>query len=206
MKQVIIFLLLSITLFFVFCEDKSTSPPNRDDPGYYYPRQTGYGWRYIELIKPGCYETHDSFDLEIVGIKTRDSNRGYDRLKYRRGVSSDDTVFIYVKGDAIIEESVKSGTKLYVLVGPIEAGKSWKDGYWEYFIQRLENVTLTIDSSVTYKGCAKIMKRKSNSTTRIYEWWAPQFGKVREERRDANGVCQRAEELRYFTPTGFSYP
>ena len=206
MKQIIIFLLLSITLLFVFCEDKSTSPPNRDDPGYYYPRQTGYDWRYIELIKPGCYETHDSFDIKIVCMKTRNGNRGYDRLKYRRGVSSDDTVFIYVKGDAIIEESVKDGKKLYVLVGPIKAGTSWKDGYWEYFIQRLENVTLTIDSSVTYKGCAKIMKRKDNSTTRIYEWWAPQFGKVREERRDANGVCERAEELRDLTTRDPSNP
>ncbi|MCK4428596.1 MAG: hypothetical protein KAW16_08950 [candidate division Zixibacteria bacterium] len=55
MKQIIIFLLLAITLLFlfVFCEDKPTNPPPGENPGYYYPRQRDYGWRYIDLIKPG---------------------------------------------------------------------------------------------------------------------------------------------------------
>jgi hypothetical protein len=208
MKQITILLILSFLLLslFVYCEDKSTEPPISDKPGYYYPRNTGYGWRYIDLIKPGCYEIKDSFDYKIIGTNVRDGRAGYDRIRVYKEVSQADTYFIYQEGNAIFEKNVPDGTPiLEVLAGPIKAGTSWEDVSWDCSILGLEDVTLTI-SGETYKGCAKIVKRPRSPAPskpdRIYEWWAPQFGKVREEERDANGVCQKAKELRCFTKTG----
>ncbi len=208
MKQIIIFLLLAITLLFlfVFCEDKPTNPPPGENPGYYYPRQRDYGWRYIDLIKPGCQEIKDSFDYKIVGTNRRHGDVGFDRLWYHSGVSSADTYFIYLEGDTLFSENVEHGTPIYkILVGPIKAGTFWKDSYYDYLIQGFEDVTLTINGE-TYKRCAKIMKTPRNPTPtkpdRVYEWWIPGYGEVKEMEVDISGVCQKAKELRYFTKTG----
>ena len=203
MKQIIIFLLLAITLIlvFVYCEDKPTEPPTSDKPGYYYPRQTGYGWRYIQL-KLGCSEPGDSFDYKIVGANVRDGRAGYDRIFVYREVSRPDTYFVYQEGNAIFEKNVPDGTPiLKVLAGPIKAGTSWEDGSWDCLILGLEDVTLTI-SGETYKGCAKILRKKDTPLKEVYEWWAPQYGKVKEMEVYQNGVCKYAKELRCFTKTG----
>ena len=195
MKQIIIFLILSTTLFFVFVcsEDKPVNPPIPKNPGYYYPMQEGYSWRYVELIKPGCQEIHDSFTVEIVGTSRRDDDWGFDRL-YE---ASDDTYFIYEKGDTLFEENVAHGVPLFkILVGPITEETSWSDSYFDYEIQRFEDVTLTF-KDVTYKRCARIVKTKSGSLITIYEWWVPGYGEVKE-REDSLGTCVRAKELDEF--------
>jgi hypothetical protein len=202
MKQTIIILILLAVLssLFVYCEDKATEPPISDKPGYYYPRNVGYGWRYINL-KLGCSEPGDSFDYKIVGTNVRDGRAGYDRICVYKEVVQADTYFIFQEGNAIFEKNVPYGTPISkVLMGPIEKGTSWEDGSWDCTILGLEDVTLTI-SGETYKGCAKILRRKDISATEVYEWWAPQFGKVKEtEWRD--DVCQKAKELRSFTKSG----
>jgi hypothetical protein len=203
MKQTIIILILLTALFslFVYCEDKSTEPPISDKPGYYYPRNTGYGWRYINL-KLGCSEPGDSFDYKIVGANVRDGRAGYDRIRVYKEVIQADTYFIFQEGNAIFEKNVPDGTPIsQVLMGPIKKGTSWEDGSWDCTILGLEDVTLTITGE-TYKGCAKILRKKDTSPTEVYEWWAPQFGKVKEM-EVRNDVCQKAKELRWFTKTGY---
>ncbi len=196
MKQIIIFLILSTTLFFVFVcsEDKPVNPPIPKNPGYYYPMQEGYSWRYVELIKPGCHEIHDSFDLKIVGTSRRHGDWGFDRFR----PDINDTNFIYEKADTLFLEKVGQSVPLFkILVGPISKGTSWSDEYFNYEIERFENVTLTIDSSVTYKRCARIVKTKDGSLITIYEWWVPGYGEVKE-REDSLGTCVRAKELDEF--------
>ncbi len=196
MRQIIGLFLLSLALTFVYCEDKSSDPQPRDDPGYYYPRGENHGWRYIELSRH-CTAVHDSFDIKIVGRNTRDGRTGYDRL----WVGSDDTVFVYVKADTLFEKNVEHGVPLYkILVGPVKGGTFWKDDYFEYLILGLESVTLTINGK-TYKNAAKVMKTNRNPglPNTVYEWWVPEFGEVREIEVDTSETCIRAKELRYFT-------
>jgi hypothetical protein len=204
MKPIVISLLVSIGLLslFVFCEDKPTNPPPSKNPGYYYPRQTNYGWRYIHLIKPECYEIHDSFDYKIVAQSVRHGDAGFDRL----WVGSQDTFFLYIKADTLFEENVQHGWPIFkTLVGPIEAGTSWKDDYYYYLIQKFEDVTLKINDA-TYKGCAKIIKTPRNPSPskphEVDEWWVPGYGKIREMEVDTLGVCQNSYELRSFTTSG----
>jgi len=201
MKQIAILLLLSITLFFlfVFCGDKSTNPPNRDDPGYYYPRQPDYGWRYFH---EGWGLPSDTFDLKIVGRSVRHGNVGFDRL----WVGRDDTIFIYLRSDTLFEENAGTGTPLFkILVGPIKTGTSWRDIHFYYQILEFEDVTLTINGE-TYKRCAKIMKTPRNPTPskpdRIYEWWAPEYGEVKEMEVDTGDAIRYLKELLYFSKTG----
>jgi hypothetical protein len=204
MKQIIIILMLLTALFslLVYCEDKPTEPPPADKPGYYYPRNVNYGWRYIQL-KPGCTEPFDSFDYKIIGTNVRNGNPGYDRVFEYKGVVSADTYFIYQERDVIYEKNVPKGAPLLkVLVGPIKAGTSWKDGHWDYLILGLEDVTLAING-ITYKGCAKILKTKDSASTKVYEWWAPQYGKVKVMEMYLPDSCKYAEELRSFTTKGY---
>ncbi len=204
MKQIIIFLLLSITLIFVFVCSKNnpTEPPYRDDPGYYYPLQKDYSWRYIHL-SAGCDADaiHDSFDLTILRANTRHGNVGYDRFW---NTDTNSITFIFKKADTLFTEQVGQTVPFYkILVGPIKENTSWSDSYFDYLIQKFENVTLTINGA-PYKNCAKIIKTNRNPTKPnvIYEWWAPSYGKVKEREEEPSGPCVRAEELRSFTTSG----
>jgi hypothetical protein len=203
MKQIVIFLLLSITLIFVFVcsKNKPTKPPYRDDPGYYYPRQEDYSWRYINL-GTGCDvdAIYDSFDLTILGTNTRDGYLGFDRFRS----DNNDTNFIYQKADTLFLKKVgQSVPVLKILVGPIKENTSWNDSNFNYRIEGFENVTLTING-VIFKKCAKIMKTYRNPTKHnvIYEWWAPSYGKAKEMEEEPSGDCVQAEELRSFTTSG----
>lgn len=192
---------MALVFVFVCTKDKPTKPPIPENPGYYYPRQKDYSWRYINL-GPGCDADaiYDSFDLTILGASNRHGNVGFDRFR----PDINDTNFIYEKADTLFLEKVGQGVPLFkILVGPIRAGTFWTDNYFEYLIQGFENVTLPI-SGVTYKRCAKIMKRNRNLTkpNKIYEWWVPEFGKVKEIEVDSSSACVRGEELRYFSPSG----
>ena len=193
MKQIIGLFLLSITLMFVCCEDKSTNSRPRDDPGYYYPRQETYGWRYFHK---GFNVPADTFDLVIIGTNRRHDDVGWDRL--RKDIA--DTNFLYERADTLFLEKVgQSVPDLKILVGPIKAGAFWKDSNFEYLIQGFEACTLTINGE-TYKGCAKIMKTKGSSSTIVYEWWAPGVGEVKEIEVDDDivGFCRYTKELLYF--------
>jgi hypothetical protein len=203
MKQIIIFLLLSITLIFVFVcsKDKPVTPPIPENPGYYYPRQKDYAWRYIQLGRAGCDAIYDSFDLKILGTNRRHDDVGFDRYR----VDINDTNFIFEKKDTLFLEKVgQSAPLLKILVGPIRAGTFWRDSHYDYLIQGFEDVTLTINGE-TYKRCAKIIKTPRNPTPskpdKVYEWWVPGYGEVKEI-EDSLGICVRAKELRYFSPTG----
>jgi len=204
MKQLSIFVLLSAVLIFLFvcCEDKSTNPPPPTDPRHYFPLNKDYGWRYIELYGPECDEIRDSFDLIILGTKVRHNDVGFDRL--RKDIN--DTNFIYPRRDTLFLEKVWGGVPdLKILVGPIQAGTIWNDQNFNYFIQGMEPCTLTINDGQIYKGCAKILKtNRYNPTTRnrVYEWWAPQHGEVKEIEVDTLGICRYAKELRYMTQSG----
>ena len=202
MRQIIGLFLLSITLMFVCCEDKSSNPLPLQHPGYYYPRQENSGWRYIDL-KLGCTAIHDSFDVKIVARSVRDGKTGFDRLRYYNGVEDGGIVFIYEQGDTLFEmRDVEHGRWLLkILVGPVKGGTSWKDDYVDYLVSGLENVTLTMNG-VTYKNCAKIMKTdpSPSQSNIVYEWWVPGYGKVREIEVNKDGTCLRAKELRYYDP------
>jgi len=204
MKQIVLFFLISVALVFVFVcsKDKTTKPPPREDPGYYYPRQKDYRWRYINL-EPGCDAgaINDSFDLTILRATTRHGDVGFDRF---RNADTSSIIFLFVKADTLFLEKVGQGVPLLkILVGPIRAGTFWRDQNFEYLIQGFENVTLTI-TGVTYNRCAKIIKTHFNSPNPnvTYEWWVPQYGLVKWIEVDTLDVCQSAEELRYFSPTG----
>jgi hypothetical protein len=208
MKQIIIFLLLSITLIFVFVcsKNKPTQPPYRDDPGYYYPRQKDYSWRYINLGGGAeCATIVDSFDLAILGTNTRDGYLGFDRFRS----DNNDTNFIYQKADTLFAEMLGPGVPpppynmFKILVGPVKENTSWSDSNFDYSIQGFENVTLTING-VIFKKCAKIIKTNRNPTKHnvIYEWWAPSYGKAKEMEEEPSGDCVRAEELRSFSKSG----
>ena len=204
MKRIVILILLSIMpIFILVCtKDKPPQPGTPENPRYYYPLQKDYSWRYIQLIKPGCTEIKDSFDLTILGANSRHSDVGYDRL----WKGSDDTIFIYEKKDTLFEENVEHGVPIFkILVGPVRAGTFWKDAYYDYLIQGIEDVTLTINGE-TYKRCAKVVKTPRDPTPskpdKIYEWWAPEKGEVKEVELDTLGICQRSIELRYFSPSG----
>ena len=204
MKQIVLFFLIFMALVFVFVcsKDKTTNPPPREDPGYYYPRQKDYSWRYINL-GPGCDAgaIHDSFDLTILRTTTRHGDVGFDRF---RNADTSSITFLFVKADTLFAEEVgQSVPYLKILVGPIRAGTFWKDQNFEYLIQAFENVTLSI-TGVTYKGCAKILKTNRNHPeyNKVIEWWVPGYGEVREREVDSLDVCQRATELRDFSPSG----
>ena len=204
MKRIALFFLISMALTFVFVctKDKPVVPPWREDPAYYYPRQKDYSWRYIYLGK-GCTASGiaDSFDLTILGANTRHGDVGYDRY---RGADTNSITFIFRKVDTLFAEQVGQTVPLdKILVGPIKAGTFWRDSHFEYLIQGFENVTLNINGE-TYKRCAKILKTNRNHPeyNKFIEWWAPQYGKVKKIEVDTLGVCQSAEELRYFTKTG----
>lgn len=197
MKQITIFLILSVTLLslLVCCEDKPNNPPPREDPRYYYPLHEGYGWRYFNK---GRSTPADTIDLLIVGTNRRHGNLGFDLVR----VGSHDTVFIYEKANTLFEESAG---QLKILVGPIRAGASWEDYYYEYRIEGFENVTLTINGA-TYKHCVKIVKRPHDPIPprpdRVYEWWVPQIGEVKEIWVDKDSVNLYTKELLYFIRTG----
>jgi hypothetical protein len=203
MKHIIIFLLLSITLIFVFVcsKKKPTEPPIPENPRYYYPMQKDYSWRYINLGGGAeCATIVDSFDLTILGTNTRDGYLGFDRFRSK----NNDTNFIYQKADTLFLKKVgQSVPLLKILVGPIKENTSWSDSNFDYLIQRFENVTLTING-VIFKRCAKIIKTNRNpaKTNVIYEWWAPQYGEVKEIEMDVSDACIGAEELRSFTTSG----
>ncbi|MFQ6032360.1 MAG: hypothetical protein ACE5K2_05500 [Candidatus Zixiibacteriota bacterium] len=201
MKRITIFPLLSIALLmlFVFCEDKSNNPPPRDDPRFYYPLQKDHAWRYFQ---EGRSVIPDTFELRIVGTNKREGNVGFDRLL----VGSNDTIFIYEKGETLFAENVQRGVPLFkILVGPIKAGTSWKDENFDYVITGFEDVTLAINGE-PYRNCAKIIKKYHNPTPgkpdKIYEWWAPGFGEAKEIWVDTSDVSQYTKELLYFSPTG----
>jgi hypothetical protein len=204
MKQITILFILLITPLFVFVctKDKPVVPPWREDPSYYYPRQEKYSWRYINL-GPGCdvHAIYDSFDLSILRANTRHGDVGFDRF---RNADTSSITFIFKKADTLFAEQVgQSVPLLKILVGPIRAGTYWRDQNFEYLIQAFENVTLSI-TGVTYKSCAKILKTNRNHPeyNKVIEWWVPEYGEVREKEVDSRGVCQRATELRYFSPSG----
>jgi hypothetical protein len=204
MKQIIIFLLLTITLIFVFVcsKNKPTEPPYRDDPGYYYPRQEKYSWRYIHL-SAGCDANaiHDSFDLTILRANIRHGDVGYDRF---RNTDTNSITFIFKKADTLFTEQVGQTVPFYkILVGPIKENTSWSDENFDYLIEGFENVTLTING-VTYRRCARIIKTNRNPTKPniVYEWWAPSYGKAKEMEVEPSGDCVQAEELRSFTTSG----
>lgn len=200
MKLIVALLLLSSVLLFIFAcsEDEPIRPPSQEDPRNYYPLGKNYGWRYFEQ---GLGVPADSFDLKILGTNTRHDNLGFDLQEV--GVE-DDTLFIYQDGDTLFEEVVPlSHLALKVLVGPVKTGTFWRDGNFEYLITGFENVTLNIND-VTYRDCAKILKTYRNpaKTNRIYEWWAPQYGEVKELEVDTLDVSQYLKELIHFSRTG----
>jgi hypothetical protein len=209
MKQIVLFSLIVMALVFVFVctKDKTTNPPPREDPGYYYPRQKDYSWRYINL-SPGCDAgaIHDSFDLTILRTNVRHGDVGFDRI---RNADTSSITFLFVKADTLFAEEVGPGVPpppynmSKILVGPIRAGTFWKDQNFEYLIQGFENVTLSV-TSVTYKSCARILitNRNHPEYNKVIEWWVPGDGEVREREVDSLDVCQRATELRFFSPTG----
>jgi hypothetical protein len=204
MKQIVLFFLISMALVFVFVctKDKPTKPPIPENPGYYYPRQKDYSWRYINL-GPGCDADaiYDSFDLTILGASNRHGDVGFDRF---RNADTSSIIFLFVRADTLFLEKVgQPDPLLKILVGPIRAGTYWRDQNSEYLIQGFENVTLTI-SGVTYKRCAKILRTNRNHPeyNKVIEWWVPEFGKIKEIEVDSSSACVRGEELRYFTPSG----
>jgi hypothetical protein len=195
---------MSMALVFVFVcsKDKTTKPPPREDPGYYYPRQEKYRWVYAK----GCdaSASSDSSVYTILRATTRHGDVGFDRC-WNADTSS--IIFLFVKADTLFLEKVGQGVPLLkILVGPIRAGTYWRDQNFEYLIQGFENVTLTI-TGVTYNRCAKIIKTHFNSPNPnvTYEWWVPQYGLVKWIEVDTLDVCQSAEELRYFS-TGGVFP
>lgn len=202
MKKIIILLLLSITLIFVFVcsKKKPTEPLPPTNPRDYYPLQKDYSWRYINLGGTECHVISDSFDLTILGTNTRDTYTGFDRL----GSKNNDTNFIYQKADTLFLMKVGQGVPLLkILVGPVKENTSWSDSNFNYHIDGLENVTLTING-ITYKKCAKVIKTNRNPTKPnvTYEWWAPSYGEVKEMEEEPSGECVRAEELRYLSTGG----
>lgn len=207
MKQIVIFVILSIALLvlFVYCEEKSTNPPPPDNPGHYYPMQKDYSWRYVQLGGEGCGVIADSFHHIILGTNKRDNEVGWDLGWYHLSEISD-TSFIYEKGDTLFLKKVgQSVPRLKILVGPIKAGTSWKDSSFFYIIEGLEDITLTINGE-TYKRCAKIVKTFRNPSPtkpdKVYEWWVPGYGEVKEMEVDKSDTCTLAKELRHFSKTG----
>lgn len=200
MKQTVLFLLIFSALVFVsVCtKDKPPKPPLCEDPGCYYPRQKGYSWRYIELGSPGCDVVSDTFILTILDANVRHGDVGFDRF---RNADTNSIIFIFKKADTLFLEKVGGGVPLLkILVGPIRAGTYWRDQNFDYLIQGFENVTLSING-VTHKRCAKIMKTNRNhpEANRVFEWWSPEYGEVKEVEQDTSGTCQKATELDKFS-------
>jgi hypothetical protein len=201
MKKIPFILLILLIIFALLQCNKKEKPDGLDttNPKYWFPIGQTYNWLYARL-GPDCIATGDTFSI----TNTSKSDRYIDGISYSGWdmVSSPggDTSFYYQVADTIFfkKDPLLSLPPYHILVGPVEAGKFWKDRSpynYDYSIVGFEDLYSSA-AGITYANCVKIKRTSPDDNKSKYYWWSSEYGKVREVDYQAE-QCLGGEELKY---------
>ena len=203
-KLPFIFLISMLILALPQC-DKGKKPPPIDTttPKYWFPISPTYNWLYVSL-GPDCIAIDDTFSITCTGKGDRYveeiKHSGWDMVSSPGG----DTSFYYQVADTIFfkKDLLLSLPPYRILVGPVEAGKFWKDRSpynYDYSILGIEDIYSSV-AGITYKDCVKIKRTSSEDNKIKYYWWSSEYGRVKEI--DFQSLqCLGGEELKNLDKT-----
>ena len=199
MKKIPLILFIVLVIFALLQCDKTKPPvkPDTTKPDYWFPIGEKYNWLYVSLGQD-CIATEDTFSITYTGKKDRYidgiSHSGWDFVSSPGG----DTSFYYLEADTIFfkKDPLLSLPPYHILVGPVEAGKFWKDRSpynYDYSIVGFEDLYSSV-AGITYAHCVKIKRTLPDDNKSKYYWWSPEYGRVKEMDFQSE-QCLGGEEL-----------